>query len=78
LANDPPIVLADEPTGNLDSVTGHHVIELLIAVNRERGRTLVLVTHDPELASLSDEVVSLRDGRVVERRANAQAAGRIP
>jgi putative ABC transport system ATP-binding protein len=78
LANDPPIVLADEPTGNLDSVTGHHVIELLIAVNRERGRTLVLVTHDPELASLADEVVNLRDGRVVERRANAQAAGRLP
>jgi len=70
LANDPPILLADEPTGNLDSVTGHQVIELLVAINRDRGRTLVLVTHDPELASLADEVISLRDGRVVERRAN--------
>jgi putative ABC transport system ATP-binding protein len=70
LANDPPILLADEPTGNLDSVTGHHIIELLVAINRERRRTLVLVTHDPELASLADEVVSLRDGRVVERRVN--------
>ncbi len=56
LANDPPILLADEPTGNLDSATGRQVIDLLVAVNRERGRTLVLVTHDPELAALADEV----------------------
>jgi putative ABC transport system ATP-binding protein len=68
LANDPPILLADEPTGNLDSVTGHQVIDLLVAVNRARGRTLVLVTHDQELAALADEVIALRDGRVVERR----------
>ena len=78
LANDPPIVLADEPTGNLDSVTGHHVIELLVAINRERARTLVLVTHDPELASLADEVISLRDGRVVERRLNTPAGRADP
>jgi putative ABC transport system ATP-binding protein len=68
LANDPPIVLADEPTGNLDSATGRIVIDLLIAVNRKRGRTLVLVTHDAELAAMADEAVALRDGRVVERR----------
>jgi putative ABC transport system ATP-binding protein len=68
LANDPPIVLADEPTGNLDSATGRLVIDLLIAVNRKRGRTLVLVTHDPELASMADEAIALRDGHVVERR----------
>src|SRR5207244_2495418 len=65
LANDPPIVLADEPTGNLDTATGRQVIELLLAVNRQRGRTLVLVTHDAELASLADQIVMLRDGRVV-------------
>jgi len=77
LANDPPVLLADEPTGNLDSVTGHHIIELLVSVNRARGRTLVLVTHDAELAGLADEVISLRDGRVVERRANLrETAGR--
>ncbi len=76
LANDPPILLADEPTGNLDSVTGHHIIELLVSINRERNRTLVLVTHDAELASLADEVISLRDGRVVGRSANAAAGGR--
>jgi putative ABC transport system ATP-binding protein len=66
LANDPPILLADEPTGNLDSVTGHQVIDLLVDVNRRRGCTLVLVTHDPELASRTDEVIMLRDGRLVE------------
>ena len=65
LANDPPIVLADEPTGNLDSVTGRQVIELLVAVNRTRGRTLILVTHDHELAAFADETIALRDGRVV-------------
>ncbi|HSG01532.1 MAG TPA: ABC transporter ATP-binding protein [Vicinamibacterales bacterium] len=74
LANDPPILLADEPTGNLDSVTGHTIIELLVSINRERNRTLVLVTHDTELASLADEVISLRDGRVIERRANPARA----
>lgn len=74
LANDPPILLADEPTGNLDSTTGHSVIELLIGVNRKRGCTLVLVTHDPELAALADETIVLRDGRVVDRRARAAAS----
>jgi putative ABC transport system ATP-binding protein len=68
LANDPPILLADEPTGNLDSATGQQVIDLLVSVNRARGRTLVLVTHDPQLAALADEVIALRDGHVVERR----------
>ena len=70
LANDPRILLADEPTGNLDSATGRQVIELLLAVNRTRGRTLVLVTHDPELARMADEIVTLRDGRVVPSKAS--------
>src|SRR5688500_13054110 len=65
LANDPPILLADEPTGNLDSATGHQVVELLLAINRTRKTTLVLVTHDPELASVADVAIALRDGRVV-------------
>ena len=69
LANDPAIVLADEPTGNLDTATGHQIIELLVSVNRKRGRTLVLVTHDPELAGLADEVIALRDGRIVSQQA---------
>ena len=65
LSNDPPLLLADEPTGNLDSATGRHVIDLLLQVNRSRGTTLVLVTHDPELAGFADITVHLRDGRVV-------------
>ncbi|HEY5617227.1 MAG TPA: ABC transporter ATP-binding protein [Vicinamibacterales bacterium] len=66
LANDPSIVLADEPTGNLDSTTGRHIMELLLNVRRSRGSTLVLVTHDAGLASLADSRLSLRDGRSVE------------
>jgi putative ABC transport system ATP-binding protein len=76
LANDPAILLADEPTGNLDSATGRQVIDLLLSVNRQRRRrlrTLVLVTHDRDLASLADEVIALRDGAVVDRRVNASA-----
>ena len=66
LANDPPIVLADEPTGNLDSTTGGHIMDLLLNVRRDRGATLVLVTHDAELASLADTQLTLRDGRSVD------------
>jgi putative ABC transport system ATP-binding protein len=65
LANNPPILLADEPTGNLDSATGHHIIELLLSINRDRGTTLILVTHDPDLARVADIAVALRDGRVI-------------
>ena len=65
LANDPAILLADEPTGNLDSGTGHQVIDLLLEVNRHRKTTVVLVTHDPELARRADLTISLRDGHVV-------------
>ena len=65
LANDPPIVLADEPTGNLDSSTGRYIIDLLLSVQRSRRSTLVLVTHDVELAALADARLVLRDGRPV-------------
>jgi putative ABC transport system ATP-binding protein len=65
LANDPPIVLADEPTGNLDSTTGRHIMDLLLNVRRARRATLVLVTHDAELAALADTRLVLRDGRPV-------------
>ncbi len=69
LANDPPIVLADEPTGNLDSTTGRHIMQLLLDVHRARQTTLVLVTHDAELAALADTRLSLRDGRPVDTSA---------
>ena len=62
-ANDPLILLADEPTGNLDSVNGRHIIELLREVNERRGTTLVLATHDPNLAGMAHERLSLRDGQ---------------
>jgi putative ABC transport system ATP-binding protein len=64
-ANNPSIMLADEPTGNLDSNNGRHVFDLMIEMNRRRNATLVLVTHDHELAALADRRISLRDGRVV-------------
>jgi putative ABC transport system ATP-binding protein len=61
----PPILLADEPTGNLDSATGRHVIELLLDLHRDYGTTLVLVTHERDVASLMQRVITLRDGRIV-------------
>jgi putative ABC transport system ATP-binding protein len=65
LANEPPLVLADEPTGNLDSQTGRFIMDLLLGVHRSRKTTLVLVTHDAELAALADARLVLRDGREV-------------
>ena len=73
LANDPAIVLADEPTGNLDSATGRHIMDLLVNVHRTRQTTLVLVTHDAELAALADRRLVLRDGRPVNQSAAAEA-----
>jgi putative ABC transport system ATP-binding protein len=61
----PPIVLADEPTGNLDTANGSHILELLLHLNHVEGTTLVLVTHDPVLASYAGRVITLRDGLVV-------------
>ena len=66
LANDPPIVLADEPTGNLDTANGRHIMELLRHIHSARGTTIVLVTHDIELASTADTRLVLRDGRVID------------
>ena len=64
LANDPPILLAVEPTGNLDSVNGRHIVELLHRVNAERDTTVVLGTHDTDLASSADVMLRMRDGEV--------------
>jgi putative ABC transport system ATP-binding protein len=65
LAGDPSVIFADEPTGNLDSQTGAIVEEMLFALNREKGITLVIVTHDEELAARCDRQVVLRDGRII-------------
>ena len=64
-------MLADEPTGNLDSTTGRHIMDLLLDVRRTRQTTLVLVTHDAELAALADTRLVLRDGRPVQTPAEA-------
>jgi putative ABC transport system ATP-binding protein len=63
---EPPIVMADEPTGNLDSANGRMVLDLLLERNRKSGTTLVLVTHDPDVAAMADRKIVLKDGMVVE------------
>ena len=66
LAADPTVLLADEPTGNLDAASGRGVLELLRDLNRERGLTMIVVTHDPHIAQQADRVVRLAEGRVEE------------
>jgi len=62
----PAILLADEPTGNLDSANGRHVLDLLLSLNAQQGTTLVLVTHDQQLASHASRIITLQDGRIIE------------
>ena len=69
LANEPTILLADEPTGNLDSQSGMEVMELLQKINRERAMTMLLVTHDPRVARTAQRILSMQDGRIVDDHA---------
>ena len=69
----PPILMADEPTGNLDSANGQHVLDLLLELNRQEGTTLVLVTHDQLLAARADRIVTLKDGQIVADQVRQQA-----
>jgi putative ABC transport system ATP-binding protein len=71
----PTVLLADEPTGNLDSTNGTHILDLLGQLHREQGITIVLVTHDPEVAKRADRVIQLRDGSVLDDRLNGNGAG---
>lgn len=64
LANNPDLVLADEPTGNLDTERGCEIVSLMRDLNRKFGKTLIIVTHDPEVAKMTDRVVQLKDGRI--------------
>ena len=66
----PPIVLADEPTGNLDSTNGEQVMRLLLDLNRQEGTTLVLVTHDPAVAAHASRTLTIRDGSLVSDERN--------
>jgi len=66
LINEPAIVLADEPTGNLDTKSGKEIMELLLRLNRERGTTLIIVTHAPDIAEQTQRIIRIRDGVVEE------------
>ncbi len=66
LINDPSIIMADEPTGNLDTKSGDEIMEVLLKLNQDKGTTLIIVTHDPEVAAHTDRIVMIRDGVVVE------------
>jgi putative ABC transport system ATP-binding protein len=66
LINDPGLLLADEPTGNLDSATGAEIMDLLVDLRERRGMTIVVATHDPVIASRCDRIIRLRDGRVID------------
>jgi putative ABC transport system ATP-binding protein len=63
LVNQPEVLFADEPTGSLDSLTGEHVMELLVTASREQGTTVVIVTHDPRVAAYADREIVVRDGK---------------
>jgi len=71
LANDPEIILADEPTGNLDSESGAPILDLLKKLSTDDGKTVIIVTHDPDATAIADRIVRLRDGCVVEEMRNA-------
>jgi putative ABC transport system ATP-binding protein len=78
LVNRPALILADEPTGNLDSATGAEVLGELTRLHREQGQTIVLVTHDATVAAAAERIVTLRDGRVVGDVSNGRAEGVSP
>lgn len=68
LVNKPAIIMADEPTGNLDTNSGNEIMDLLLDLNQESGTTLIIVTHDPEIAALTQRVVRIRDGKIEEQK----------
>lgn len=75
LANDPDILLADEPTGALDSKTGHRVMDIFLRIHREEKKTIVFITHSAELAELCPRVITIKDGRIVSDEAGSRAGG---
>lgn len=77
LVNQPAIILADEPTGNLDSTSGSEIMEILLRLNKERGTTLIFVTHDPEIAAQTERIVYLFDGLIVEEKRNMKRIDKL-
>ncbi|QDH22729.1 ABC transporter ATP-binding protein [Saccharibacillus brassicae] len=75
LANDPDLILADEPTGALDSKTGNRVMEIFLKIHREEKKTLLFITHSVELAELCPRVVTLKDGRIISDQAGSNTGG---
>ncbi len=69
LANDPKIIIGDEPTGNLDSATGNHILDMLLKLNREQHKTLIIVTHDADIARMADQIITIKDGILVQNTA---------
>lgn len=77
LVNDPAILLADEPTGNLDSKTANDIMTIIQALNREKGVTIVLVTHEPDMAAFADRIITMRDGVIVSDEPNRPSPGEV-
>ena len=75
MANDPALILADEPTGALDSATGHHIMDLFHKLHCEQGKTIVLITHSRELAEETERIITLRDGVIVDDTGKTRAVG---
>ncbi|MHA1959544.1 MAG: ABC transporter ATP-binding protein [Candidatus Thorarchaeota archaeon] len=73
LANDPPILIADEPTGDLDTETGARIVEFLLSVNKDMGKTVLIVTHDPQIARQTDRIYRIMDGRIISVQTPGEA-----
>jgi ABC-type lipoprotein export system ATPase subunit len=68
LVNNPQVIFADEPTGNLDTNSGKAVLQILKKLNKERGHTVILITHDPNIAAYADRIITIRDGKIESDR----------
>src|SRR5271166_331495 len=77
LINTPSLILADEPTGNLDTKTSHEIMETLVSLNRDQGVTIVVVTHEPDIAAYAKRVITMRDGQIISDEKNPENESRI-